>query len=148
MSCDLFAGSQQDYATLAYATLPRLLVFQRLPKASEDQQDARGFPKVSYTDIDAQHPIPCIFTCSSGRETVLEGQQRLVTLYKFTIPGFYKTVDGSNNPIWKVVDFSPAYRVHLLAKDVLPEQFFQITGGGEDVTPAIQFPAVRLENTV
>lgn len=149
MSCDPFADMASAFAVAAYSIFPRRVVFQRLPKAGETQTDVRGFPVVTYTDLDAAHPIPAIFAVSPGRELDIEGQQRSVTTYRFTIPSRYKTVDVDGNEIWKIVDFSPEYRCHLLAdSDGSDEQFLQVTGGGNDPSPEQSFDAVRTEGTV
>ena len=124
--------------------MPRQLVFQRLPNSSETQTDGRGFPTSGYTDIDATHPIPCIFTCESGREVIIGGQTKSVTLFSFEIPG----LNYLGNATFTRVDFSPKYRVHLLTKGSLAERFLQVIGGGDDIGPSIKFPAVTLEELV
>jgi hypothetical protein len=149
MSCDPFADMASAFAVAAYSIFPRRVVFQRLPKAGETQTDDRGFPVVAYTDLDAAHPIPAIFAVSPGRELIIGGQQRSVTLYKFTVPSRYKTVDVDGIEAWKVVEFSPEYRCHLLSdSDGSDEQFLQVTGGGNDPGPDQSFNAVRTEEIV
>src|SRR5258708_20993392 len=111
--------------------MPRQLVFQGLPNTGEAQINARGKPISTYTDIDPSHPIPCIFTCQSGREVIIGGQTKSVTLFSFEIPG----LNYLGNNTFTRVNFSMKYRVHLLAKGDLIEQFLQVVGGGDDITP-------------
>lgn len=119
------------------------LVFQRLPNASESQTDGRGRPVSTYTDINPTKPIPCIYKTQSGRELILNGQTKSVTLYSFEIPGlvYYSGAFTS-------VDFNMEYRIHLLAGAGMAAQFLQVVGGGEDIGPTIKFQAVGLEELV
>ena len=141
-------AAAEALARIAESSWSRRLVFQRRPEGSEEQTDSRGFPISEYTDIDPTHPIPCMFISQSGRKVVINEQEKIVTLYKFTVPQFYKSADGNAVPVWQSVGFSQKLRVHLLAKGAHPEMHLQITGGGEDQTPGLDFQAVRLEDLV
>src|SRR5882672_3442612 len=124
--------------------MPRRLVFQRKPKSGETQTNDMGYPVEDYTDIDPNHPIPCIFMSQSGREVIIGGQTKSVTLYSFEIPNLNYLGPGN----WVRVDFANRYRVHLLASGGIDERFLQVIGGGNDIGPSIKFPAVSLEELV
>lgn len=147
MSGENFDAMEIAFARIAKSTFPRELVFQRLPRGSEDTTDDRGFPKQgdsAYTDIDLSNPIPCQFIVQLGKELVLSGQQRSVTPYKITIPVLYDIGKGE----LARVDFSTEYRVHILAKGTRPESFLQIYNGGDAPGPDLTFIAYLTENTV
>lgn len=147
------AGEGLDAATEALArvaesTWPRRLVFQHRPEGDNAITDARGFPVSNYTDLDPSHPIPCMFFSRSGRKIIINEQEKTVTLFKFVVPSIYKSADENNLPVWAQVQFSPKLRVHLLAKGANAEMFLQIIGGGDDISPGLDFEAVRLEDLV
>ena len=141
-------AAAQSLARVAETTWPRRLVFQHGPEGDAAITDARGFPVSDYTDVDPTHPVPCLIIAQSGRKVIVNEQEKIVTLYKFTVPQFYKSADDEGVPVWLPVDFSPKLRVHLLAKGSYAEQFMQIVGGGADLTPALEFQAARLEDLV
>jgi hypothetical protein len=126
----------------------RRVIFQRPPTPNEQQTDDLGYPLSGYTDIDPTHPIPCSFVASPGRELLIAGQQRSITLYTFTTPDHYQTVDGNGDTVWGNVVCSAKYRAKVLAFNGDAEQIFQVTGVGDDVTPANIFQAVLLEDLI
>ena len=133
-----------DFMEIAYATFPRELVFQRQPNASETTTDDAGYPITTYTDLDASNPIPCLFLIKNGRQLIIKGQQKTVTLYEITVPGSYKS-----NGITMAVPFSLKYRAHILPKDTAGEVFLQVfSGGPDDPKPGIVFIAVALDELV
>jgi len=134
-----FSVAAKKFAARAVRTMPRRLVLQKMPSAT----DGHGYPQSTYVDIDPTHPIPCLFTMKSGHEMVLSGASKTVTLYNFEIPqlNYY---DG----IWANVDFSTKYRVHLLPNNDqdLEDLLLQIIGGGGDDDPILTFQAVTLDD--
>lgn len=137
-----------SYARIAKNTWLRKLVFQRLPKAGEQQTDKRGFPVGTYTDIDAQHPIPCSLAARMAREVEVLGKTRTTTVYEFTIPKLYETANEIGARVFMKVDFHKGYRLKLLADEYgNAEQVMHVIDGAPDPGPAIRFMAVELENT-
>lgn len=131
---------ERIYAVRAYRRNTNYVVFQKPPATT----DGRGFPTQGFEDLDPDHPIPCIYSFTSGSKTVVIGKGTAVTLYAFEIPSFYKTTGDQLVP----VDFSKAYRVRLLGAADKPERFFHVVDGGNDPGPVIIFTARELENTV
>src|SRR5205807_2414702 len=115
MSGEALQQQALSYSRIAKNTWQRRLVFQRPPKAGETQTDKRGFPVGTYTNIDAEHPIPCSLACKGAREVTINNQTRTVTLFEFVVPRLYETVNEIGAKVIKAVDFSKSYRLRLLA---------------------------------
>lgn len=129
-----------SFARIARNTFKHHLILQRYPVSGEAQTNEWGLPVETPTDLQSvSDAIPCTYTVQSGREMVVGGQTRTVTLYKITIPRMYFV-----GTILTAVQFSSLYKVKLLPLGLAPINL-DIMSGDPDPGPAIVFDAIKFE---